>query len=61
MTDSNGKCGATREGHKFASGVVMWRTTCKSWPLKGYEHCRYHLTLDEYERYHERKNPVGPS
>lgn len=49
---NRGKCGATREGQRLHSGrIVAWRGTCRNYPLKGYEHCEFHLTLDERERY----------
>jgi hypothetical protein len=49
------RCGATVEyGPKRRSGVVYGRRSCRAWPLKGYDHCRYHLTFEEYERWRRR-------
>ena len=44
------RCGATIEKEWAGHRVVLTRRYCKNRPLKGYDHCRYHLTLDERKR-----------
>jgi len=44
------RCGATIEkewpGHK----AVLSRRKCRAFPLRGFAHCRHHLTLAEREQ-----------
>lgn len=47
------RCGGTIERGKTSTGVVYSRRTCKAYPLRGYDHCRYHLTFEEYDRYRQ--------
>lgn len=49
------QCGYTLEGHRFASGIVMWRRRCRNRPVKGMRNCWRHLTVEEQEEYDRRK------
>lgn len=51
------RCGATIEKDWPGHRAVLWRKQCKAWPLKGFTHCRHHLTLDERERLRTEAHP----
>jgi hypothetical protein len=41
-------CGATIEGSLIGGRKIpLWRKRCQAWPLKGFAHCRHHLSEAE--------------